>query len=486
MKTKYLSELFNNSNLIENDIEIKSLASDSRNVGENCIFFCIKGLTTDGHNYIDKAVENGATVIVHSEDVPKINGITYIKVDNVVSALTKVCNRFYDNPSTKLKIYAVTGTNGKTTTSYIMESLLSHFEKTSYLGTVGLKKDGILHELNHMTTPDCIMLNSILSELVDESCRSLCMEISSHSLEQHRVDILDVDVAIFTNLTHEHLDYHKTMDAYMSAKRRLFGMLDKNKVAVLNIDDKYFSEILRGCNCKVLTYGTNPDSDFFIHDIKLSINRTKFKLNVDNKEYEVNTNLVSEINTYNLVAAMAALYSQGHSMNDIIKYAQNITMDIGRFQIVNDDRLNIIVDFAHTPDGFVKIFEFAKQITPSENNIISVFGSAGRRDVTKRPILGKIADEYCDKVIICEDDYRDEDPNFISEQILSGMNDKNKANIIIDRYEAIRHALTTANEGDTVLILSKGLDQYIPKNGKEVYWMGDHIACEKILNEIRK
>ncbi len=479
MKIEKLANLFD----VKSDIEIHSISYDSRTPNENGIFFCIKGLTTDGHAYVDQAIANGAKVIVHIDDLEKKPGITYIQVPDSLFELNRICNILYDYPCSKLVVYAVTGTNGKTTTSYIIENILSHFEKTSYMGTIGVKINGNMSQTHHMTTPDAITFCKTLENIIDSGCNSVAMEVSSHALEQHRVDTLSVDAAIFTNLTHEHLDFHKTMDAYMSAKRKLFSFVKKEGCAILNIDDKYYDEMLRGCSCKVYTYGKNPNADFFIHDIVLSPDKTYFKLKYLGKVYDIKTNLVSEINTYNLTAAIAALIHNGFEMNNIIPLLNNFDVGIGRFQTINSSKLNIIVDFAHTPDGFIKVFEFAKAITPKNNKIVSVFGSAGRRDITKRPILGKIADEYCDKIIICEDDYRDEDPYFIANQILGGIKNKDKASIIIDRYDAIKEAILNSEKGDTILLLSKGLDQYIPKNGKDEFWMGDHIACEKILKE---
>lgn len=476
---KRLNELFNN---VDSDLSILSLSTDSRKENTNGIFFCIKGISSDGHKFIDNAIINGAKVIVHSDDVEKKQGIIYIKVKDTLDELNRVTNVFFDYPYRNMEIYAVTGTNGKTTTAYIIENILSNFQKCAYNGTIGTKIDGVLSQSNHMTTPDNIALTQIAYEAKNASCTAMALEISSHALEQKRADNVQVDVAIFTNLTHEHLDYHKTMHSYMLAKRKLFENLNYDSVAVLNIDDEYCEDIKDGCKCKIITYGMSDNADFTISDINLHNNGTSFTLKTDTKSYFVETNLLSKINTYNLTAALVALSSMGYSLDKLLQYTNNLDINIGRFQKIPYDDLNIYVDFAHTPDGFSKIFEFAKGTTSAENNIICVFGSAGQRDTEKRPILGAIADEYCDKIIICEDDYRDEDPMKISNEILSGIKNKDKATIIIDRYDAIKFAIENSKKNDTILILSKGLDRSIPKNGKDEYWIGDDEACKKILN----
>ena len=471
---------------IEKNIDITGLSIDSREKNQGGIFFCIEGMTQDGHKYAAQAAENGAKVIVHSKELDKyFEKVEYVKVEDTVAELNRVTNIFYGFPSKDLTVYAVTGTNGKTTTSYIMESLLSHFEKAAYNGTIGTKINGKLQYEQHMTTPDNIKLTEMLAKVRDAGCTSIAMEISSHALAQGRADNVAVDVAIFTNLTHEHLDYHKTMGGYMEAKLRLFEHLEPSSTAIINIDDKYADNFVKASKCQVITYGEGENADYRITDVKLSPNATDFTLALKNGEkIKVHTNLVSKINTFNLTAAIIALRSQGYDINEILKYTDKISLNIGRFQSIENPYCHVLVDFAHTPDGFEKIFQFAQEITGEDDKIWSIFGSAGRRDVTKRPIFGELADKYCDKIILCEDDYRDEDPYEIALDILEGIEHKDKVEIIIDRYEAIKYAIDHANKDDIVLILSKGLERFLPSENGDKFWMGDDAAvidiCEKL------
>lgn len=466
-------------------IDISAIYINSKLVTPNSIFVCIVGLRNDGHDYIDMAIENGAKVIIHSKEIKKYDGIIYIKVFDTDLELNRLTDIFYNYPSKNMTVYAVTGTNGKTTTAYIIEEILSHFEKIAYNGTIGTKIDGKLIEGNHMTTPDNIHLTKLLSDVKSMNVTSVALEISSHALEQKRAYNVDVDAAIYTNLTHEHLDYHKTMDGYLNAKQLLFKNLKPTASAVLNIDDSYYKNFAEASPCKIISYGQDDRATFKISNINMLVDKTSFTLTCPNGVYNVQSSLVSLVNVYNLTAALVAIHSQGYTMEELLQYTSSINMNIGRFQSIPNSHCNIIVDYAHTPDGFLKIYEFAKSITKKENKIITVFGSAGQRDLEKRPIFGELSDKFCDYIILCEDDYRDEDPTKIALDILKGISDKSKVKIIIDRYKAIYEAIKYSKKDDTILILSKGLDKFLPKGDKDVFWMGDDIAAIKALDELK-
>ncbi|MDO5695993.1 MAG: UDP-N-acetylmuramoyl-L-alanyl-D-glutamate--2,6-diaminopimelate ligase [Eubacteriales bacterium] len=477
-----LSELFPDYNGQDNPV-IDSLAVDSREPNPNGLFFCITGLRSDGHRYIDQAVRQGAVAVVHSAETDLPAGVIGIRVADTSEELLRVTNLFYAYPSAAMKIYAVTGTNGKTTTAYIMENLLSHVERCAYNGTVGLRINGQLQEGIHMTTPDNLTLTRMIAQVRDAGCDSLAMEISSHALDQRRADNVAVDVAVYTNLTHEHLDYHGTMASYCEAKCRLFRGLKSGAVSVLNRDDAYYEVFRAASAVRTVSYGMHPESTYRISDLSLTATGSHFILHYDGAAYPVETDLVSAVNMYNLTAALAAVHEAGHDLSAMIARAAHIEMNIGRFQAVPNQHCTVLVDFAHTPDGFEKIYAFAKEITSPQNRIITVFGSAGQRDKLKRPILGAVSDRYCDRIILCEDDIRDEDPVVIAAEIAEGIEHKEKVSVIADRYEAIAAAIRESAPGDTVLLLSKGLERHIPKADGDEPWMGDDRAAKKALHE---
>lgn len=485
----YYNKYIGDINEIDINIELNGLSLNSKECKKNYIFFATIGKNTNSHNFIKNAVDNGAFVIVYTEDVEFIPNILYIKVNNIHIAINTIVSNFYNHPSKNLNIYAITGTNGKTTTAKIIKHILSNFEKTGYIGTLGIEIGDKKFQDNHLTTPDNIYLNKIIKQMVDENTKSLAIEISSHSLEQHRCDNLDIDVAIFSNLTHEHLDFHENMENYKNAKLKLFKNIKKSSISIINIDDKYAYDFINASNSsKIITFGKKENSNFQIKNIKIFKDNSTFTLidNLKNKNYEIFTNLVSEVNVYNLCSAIIAINNLGYDIEKIINYTKNIDLKIGRFQLIKNDFFNIIIDFAHTPDSFEKVYQFAKTITKDNNKIFTIFGSAGQRDTLKRPLLGEISDKYCDKIILTEDDYRDENPLNIANEILEGIKNKEKVNIILDRFLAIEYAIKNANKNDTILILSKALDRYIPIDNSEKYWMGDDVACKEILKKLKK
>ena len=468
-----LSEIFDNVK----DIEIDSLMSDSRKKKKNSIFFCVKGMMFDGHQFVNQAIANGAIVIVHSDDiVNKQNDVTYIKVKDVLSVYNKVADYFYDHPSHKLLMFGVTGTNGKSSIATMIHELLTDIEPCGYIGTIGTEYGNVRIEPT-LTTPEIDLLQGTLKDMVDANMKACALEVSSIGIEQQRVEAVDFDVAIFTNLTHDHLDYHGTMENYFEAKKKLFDSLKSSAIAITNVDDDYGLKMVANTSAKIVTYGIDKEADYQASQIQIKKDGIIFTLSCYGQEYRLQTNLVAMFNLYNLLAVIAALHEKGVSIDSLLNKVNNIKQIKGRMERIDEKQpFNVIVDFAHTPDGIKQVCEFAIKITPKGKRIIVVFGSAGKRDVKKRPIFGAIADEYCDMIILTEDDPRDESILDIANEIASGI-EKTNYIIIEDRFDAIRQAIEMVNVDDTILILGKGDEDFIYRSfGKEKYMGDDKVA----------
>lgn len=465
------------------NIDIKSLHTDSRSVKPGGMFFCLDGLITNGHKYIQKAIDNGAACIVHSEQIESYDdNVTYVKVENVNETLNQVVAIFYKHPSEKMLVFGVTGTNGKSTVTNIINDIYNHFKPCGYIGTIAITYKDVKLEPD-LTTPDAIYMNKTLNDMVKAGVKAVALEVSSHGLEQGRVDSIDFDIAIFTNFTYDHLDFHGTMENYFNAKTKLFKGMKEDGISILNVDDPKFAELYAVCPTKVVTYGIEKEATYRANDIKLGTSSSSFTLIYQEKEYAITTNLVAMYNIYNLLAAIAGIVESGIPIEDVLSYVNNIKQIDGRMEIIEEGQpFQIIVDFAHTPDGLEKVFEYAKEITPEGSDIISVFGSAGKRDKAKRRVFGEIADKYCNCIFLTEDDPRDEDPRSIANEIKAGI--KETKNIFIeDRYDAIRMAIESANVSDTVLILGKGDEVFMYHEEGRVPWIGDHNAAKEIVHK---
>ncbi|MDF9825339.1 UDP-N-acetylmuramoyl-L-alanyl-D-glutamate--2,6-diaminopimelate ligase [Breznakia sp. PF5-3] len=465
-------------------IVIKGLYTDSRKVSEHGMFFCLDGIITNGHKYIKQAIKNGAVCIVHSENLKSfVDDVVYIKVESVVKTLNQVVSKYYDYPSEKMLVFGVTGTNGKSTVTNIIKNIYDHFEPCGYIGTISIEYKDVRRPPD-LTTPDPIYLNETLADMVNDDVKAVALEVSSHGLAQERVDVVDFDIAVFTNFTYDHLDFHGTIENYFAAKKKLFLNLKAEGISVLNIDDEKYDDLRTAPAGKVVTYGIQHECDYQASSLELSMDGTKFNLLHGGKVYPVKTNLIAEYNIYNLLAAIASIVESGIPIEEVMQHVSHIRQIEGRLEIIDEGQpFNVIVDFAHTPDGLEKIYEFATTITDESSNIISVFGSAGRRDSAKRKVFGEIASKYCDMIILTEDDPRDESAKDIADEIKSGI-DVGVRNIFIeDRYAAIRQAVEQANSGDTILILGKGDEPFIYRENGRAPWMGDHKAA---IDTIRK
>ncbi len=466
---------------------IEGLSFDSRKVKPGDMYFCLPGLTSDGHDFIDQAIEKGAIAIVHSRPIEKTApGVVYIRVDDPLDAMNQAAKIYYSRPSEKMRMYGVTGTNGKSTVA----NIIRHFEEPQtpcgYIGTIAIAYgDKVLAP--DLTTPDALSLQKILKDMVDAGMKACAMEVSSHGLAQKRVKAIDFDVAIFTNFTYDHLDFHGTMERYFEAKSLLFSKRVKTDgVSILNADDARYSDLCALSQARVVSYAINNAADYRAINVRIDSRELSFDLVYGSNVYPVRSNLVGEFNVYNLLAAIAAVHqsSDEQSLEQIIAKAQNIPQIAGRMELIREGQnFNVIVDFAHTPDGMEKMFQFGNAIKNPSGNVIAVFGSAGKRDKAKRKVFGELAEKYCDLVYLTEDDPRDEDPRDIAAEIRSGMKDVPNV-FVADRYEAIRQAIEAANTGDTVLILGKGDEPFMYHVQGRVPWIGDNVAAKESIRRL--
>lgn len=467
-------------------LEILNLVTDSRLKVEQGLFFCIKGTIVDGHKFVDNAIQNGCVAVIHSDDIEKQENIVYIKVDDVKNTLNHVASTFYDHPSQKMYVYGITGTNGKTTIMKTLHSLLERLGVIAgYIGTLSIEYNG-RRFANDLTTPDILNLQRILSDMVNDNVTDVCIEVSSHGLEMHRVDSVNFDSIGFTNLTHDHLDYHETMENYFKSKLRLFHLIKPNKIIVVNNDDDYGKRIVNlNLPENTFTYGIKNPSDYFAKDIRYKLTSTHFTLVHKNTEYEVTTNFIAEFNVYNILAVIAFIHQRGYDLSTIIKELAFIKPIEGRQTVVDDGQdFNIVIDYAHTPDAVQKIMEFARKAMDQDGKLIIVNGAAGLRDHLKRSVIGRIMSSLSDYVILTEDDSHGESLETIIDEIKKGM--LNDCFMFVpDRYAAIKEAIRMAKPHDTILILGKGQERHISRSNKRESWIGDDLAASEILKHLQ-
>lgn len=444
------------------EVEISQLTIDSRQVGPQTLFAALKGTQTDGHSYIEKAIELGASAIL-CEDLPEVihSTVTYIQVNDSAESLGYASSNFYDNPSSKLKLVGITGTNGKTTTVTLLFRL---FRKLGYrcglISTVQNQIDDTVIPSTH-TTPDSINLNKLLAEMVEAGCTYAFMEVSSHSVVQHRITGLSFTGAIFSNITHDHLDFHKTFDNYIKAKKGFFDMLPKTAFALVNIDDRRGSVMVQNTKASINTYSLETLATVKGRIVSDSI--YGLEMEIDNKE--VHFQLIGTFNAYNLMAIYGAAILLGEDKDEVLINMSSLQTAPGRFeQIVSPDTRKVgIVDYAHTPDALENVLKTIKQIKDGNQQVITIVGCGGNRDATKRPIMAKIACELSDKVILTSDNPRFEAPEEILAQMQKGVPpiDFKKTKTIIDRKEAIHFAINELSEnGDIILVAGKGHETY--------------------------
>ncbi|MBR3312270.1 MAG: UDP-N-acetylmuramoyl-L-alanyl-D-glutamate--2,6-diaminopimelate ligase [Solobacterium sp.] len=474
-----LTELFENVP----DIEVKCLTADSRKKRPDSIFFCVKGMKYDGHNFVDEAISNGAKVVVHSEPIPNMkDDVTYIRVRDVMTAYNKVADAFYHYPSHKLLMVGVTGSYGKSSVACIIRDILNEFQPTGYIGTMDIEYGSV--KLPPVpASPDIDDLHGILRDMVDTGMKSSIVEVSSIGIEQNRYDSIDFDVAVFTNLSSDHLDYHLTVANYIQAKKRLFDGLKPEAVAVVNADDPVSRQMVQDCRCKVITYGIDQEADYRAVSYQLLKDRSRMTLSISGMEYELETNLIAKFNIYNLLAAIAALHVKGIPIEQMKPFINDLRQIDGRMErIIDGQPFNILVDLANSPDGIEQVCQYASAITPKGKRIIALTGSSGKKDVVRRPLIGKVLDKYCDMIILTEDDPASEDPADIAREIAAGIRSTNCITIE-DRENAIRQAIELADINDTVLLLGKGNSRTIFRNFGPEEYEGDDVLVHNILKK---
>ena len=438
------------------------ITNNSKKVIDNSLFVAIEGAISDGHSYIANAVTSGARVIVHTKDIENFSNVIYLKVKDSYSAYALLAELFYSYPAKKMKLIGITGTNGKTTTAYLIKSILdSANKKCAFMSTVEYGYCGKYLQATR-TTPDAMVFQEFLSKAVDAGCEYLVMEVSSHALVQNRTGSAKFAIAIFTNLSGEHLDYHKNMDSYFSAKYKLFGdHLSDDGVVVVNIDDPYGRKILNLLpkNNKLMSFGKNPESKVRLLDISTSIKGTQISVDYDKKR-SFSSSLYGDFNGYNIVSAISVGYALGFDYSVVFKGIESMLSVPGRMEgILLSSGALAIVDYAHTDDALANVLKTLKMIEKI-GRLIVVFGCGGDRDKSKRPRMAEVAGAFADEVIITSDNPRTENPKKIIRDITKGLPENIKAIIIKDREEAILKAVSIATKSDIVLVAGKGHENY--------------------------
>ena len=447
------------------DIAVSSIAIDSRKVIKGTAFVAIKGVAQDGHEYISKAIELGAKVIV-CENMPALltDGVTYIKVANTSEAVAFMAHQFYDAPTTKIKLVGVTGTNGKTTIATLLFKLFSSLGYTCGLVSTVQNQIGDQIIPSTHTTPDAVSLNELLSTMVNAGCSHVFMECSSHAVHQHRITGLVFTGALFSNITHDHLDYHKTFEAYIAAKKGFFDALPATAFAITNADDKRGEVMLQNTKAKKLCYGLKSSADFKGKILENALTGLVMLVN----EIEVHFRLIGEFNAYNLLAVYGAAVNLGIESSVALTNLSMLAGAEGRFDyIISNKQVIGIIDYAHTPDALENVLATIKKLRKGYEQVITVVGCGGDRDKTKRPIMAQTACDLSDKVILTSDNPRTEDPAQIIADMEAGLNTaaKRKYISIIDRKEAIKAAVEFAKPEDIVLVAGKGHEKYQDING---------------------
>ncbi|EIJ81596.1 UDP-N-acetylmuramoylalanyl-D-glutamate--2,6-diaminopimelate ligase [Bacillus methanolicus PB1] len=462
--------------------EITAIHNDNRLVEPGSLFICIKGHTVDGHDFAQSAVEKGAAAILAERklqlDVP------VIVVNDTYRAMAVLADAFYGQPSRKLHLVGITGTNGKTTTSHLIEKIFSDAgQKTGLIGTIYTKIGNQTFETKN-TTPESLRLQKTFKQMIDSGVETAVMEVSSHALVYGRVHGCDYNVAVFTNLTQDHLDYHKTMDEYRRAKSLLFSQLgntfshDKPKFAVLNADDPASREYIQSTAAHVVTYGIDQPADIKAANLKIAANGTVFDLITPHGVEKISMKLIGKFSVYNVLASIGACLVSGISLKQMIKSIEEVEGVPGRFELVNEGQdFAVIVDYAHTPDSLENVLKTIKQF--AERNIYVVVGCGGDRDRTKRPLMAKIACQYATHPIFTSDNPRNEDPLQIIRDMEEGVKGK-QYKPIVDRKEAIYYAINNAQKGDVILIAGKGHETY-QQIGSEVFDFDDRVVAKEAI-----
>jgi UDP-N-acetylmuramoyl-L-alanyl-D-glutamate--2,6-diaminopimelate ligase len=461
------------------NLDVKDIQIDSRNVSEGSVFVAIKGASIDGHDFIGAAIGKGARVIV-CEDIPALmnEGVSYLQVTNSNEAVAYMAHHYYNEPSTKLKLVGITGTNGKTTIATLLYKLCTKLGyRVGLISTVqnyiGTKVIPATH-----TTPDAVSVQALLHQMVEGECTHVFMEVSSHAIHQHRITALEFVGGIFSNITHDHLDYHKTFDEYIRVKKKFFDNLSPAAFALSNLDDKRGQVMLQNTAAKKHYYSLKAMAEY--KGKILENNLTGLVMTVNDKE--VHFRLIGEFNAYNILAVYGAALCLGENSDEVLTSLSMMTGAEGRFEyIVSDQQIIGIVDYAHTPDALQNVLNTIKKLRKGNEQVITVVGCGGDRDKTKRPIMAEVASELSDRVILTSDNPRSEDPLTILQDMQDGLNSaaRRKTISIADRKEAIKTAVSFANPSDILLVAGKGHEKY-----QEIKGVKHPFDDKAVLNEM--
>lgn len=472
-----LKELLKNTDSKFLNVEISGVTCNSADIKKGYAFVCIKGTKADGHDFAQSAVNAGASVIIVQRDLGIKNQII---VENTRKTYADMCAAWFGFPARKLRLIGVTGTNGKTSVTYMLKAILEKAgHKTGIIGTIqNMIGDTVINSEN--TTPEAYKLNSLFSQMVDAGCDFCVMEVSSHALEQNRVSDLPFEIAIFTNLTQDHLDYHKTMDNYLLAKKKLFYMC---KTAVVNIDDQYAEQLIEGLNCNIVTCSTGNNADFSAKSIKYRPDSVEYELLSDGKLNHIKVLTGGAFTVYNSMLCAVSAIKAGIDVSYVKEALSEMTGVKGRAEAVPTGRdFTVIIDYAHTPDGLKNILSTFKEC--EKNRLIVLFGCGGDRDKGKRAIMGNIAVRYADYVIVTSDNPRSEEPISIINDILEGTKGyKTPVKVIENRIEAINFAVKMAKSGDIIVLAGKGHETYQILKDKTIH-LDEREIIREALNSI--
>lgn len=473
--------VYTKTNEIE-DIDVTGIEMDSREVKPGNLFICIQGFTVDGHDFAKQAVQKGASAIIAERSLDV--SVPVIQVSDSHKAMAKLANQYYGHPTNNMHLIGVTGTNGKTTTSYLIESIFQKAkQKTGLIGTIQMKIGEEEFEVKN-TTPDSLFLQKNFNQMVQAGVETTVMEVSSHALDLGRVYGCDFDVAVFTNLSQDHLDYHKDMDDYLRAKSLLFAQLGnsysgKPKFAVLNRDDEHFHQLNRTAAQEVVTYSMKQDADIQAKDVQLTPKGTTFTLKTTDGTVKISSQLVGAFSVYNMLAAASAAWVSGISLQVIQESLSELTGVSGRFEpVFGGQDFGVLVDYAHTPDSLENVLKTIQSI--AKGKIFVVVGCGGDRDKTKRPLMAQVAVKYADHAYFTSDNPRSEDPEAILKDMEAGV-EAGSFRSIVDRKEAINDAIKNAGAGDVILIAGKGHETYQEFNGNTIHFDDREVAKESIL-----
>jgi UDP-N-acetylmuramoyl-L-alanyl-D-glutamate--2,6-diaminopimelate ligase len=461
-------------------IEVNDLQTDSRKVSAGSCFIAVRGQLADGHDFIEQAIQNGAVAVV-CEQIPAATSgnVSFVAVENSAIAAAVMSHQYYGEPSTKMKVCGVTGTNGKTTIATLLWKLFSGLGYTcGLISTVQNQVGEQVLEATH-TTPDAISLNKLLRQMLDAGCTHVFMECSSHAIHQHRIAGIHFNVALFSNITHDHLDYHKTFEEYIRVKKSWFDSLPRHSFAISNADDKRGAVMLQNTQAKKMYYSLKTLADFKGKILDNSLTGLHMLVN----DLEVYFKLIGEFNAYNLLAVYGAATCLGEDKNEVLQILSTLTGAEGRFDYLLSvhDKVVGIVDYAHTPDALLNVLATIKNLRQGKEKIITVVGCGGNRDTAKRPVMAEVACQYSDKVILTSDNPRNENPLDILKDMEAGVNvvSKKKCITIADRREAIKTAVNLSEKEDIVLVAGKGHEKY-----QEIKGVRYDFDDKKVLKEM--